>query len=147
MAMAESSRGIRLAAARFSMGTIRLRAVFENGDRALVPGMFANLRVLADLPVQTLVIPDVAIGSDQGYKYVFVVNAEDIVKKRSITTGRTYGARRAVLKGLTPEDRVIVNGLMMLRPDLKVVVQTPEAKAHSEQAAAPTDKAQARHQP
>ena len=128
-------------------GTIRLRAVFENGDRALVPGMFANLRVLADLPVQTLVIPDVAIGSDQGYKYVFVVNAEDIVKKRSITTGRTYGARRAVLKGLTPEDRVIVNGLMMLRPDLKVVVQTPEAKAQSEQAAAPTDKAQARHQP
>jgi len=52
-----------------------------------------------------------------------------------------------VLKGLTPEDRVIVNGLMMLRPDLKVVVQTPEAKAQSEQAAAPTDKAQARHQP
>jgi RND family efflux transporter MFP subunit len=125
-------------------GTIRLRAVFDNGDRALVPGMFANVRVLAGPPEQTLVIPDVAVGSDQGYKYVYVVNAEDIAKKRDITTGRAHGALRAVLKGLTPEDRVIVNGLMMLRPGAKVVVQTPESKAQSEKAAAPTDKPQAK---
>ena len=59
-------------------GTIRLRAVFDNGDRALVPGMFANVRVLAGPPEQTLLVPDVAVGSDQGYKYVYVVNAEDI---------------------------------------------------------------------
>jgi multidrug efflux pump subunit AcrA (membrane-fusion protein) len=128
-------------------GTIRLRAVFDNGDRALVPGMFANVRVLAGPPEQTLVVPDVAIGSDQGYKYVYVVNAENIVKKRDITTGRAHGPLRAVLKGLTADDRVIVNGLMMLRPDVKVVVQGPESKAQSEKAAAPTDKPQAKSQP
>jgi multidrug efflux system membrane fusion protein len=124
-------------------GTIRLRAVFENEDRALVPGMFANVRVLAGPPEQTLVVPDVAVGSDQGYKYVFVVNAEDIVQKRDITTGRAHGPLRAVLKGLTPEDRVVVNGLMMLRPGAKVVVQTPESKAQSEKAVASAAKPQA----
>jgi hypothetical protein len=53
-------------------------------------------------------------------------------------------ALRAVLKGLTLDDRVIVNGLMLLRPDVKVVVQSPEAKAQHETAAAQTDKPQAK---
>jgi len=125
-------------------GTIRLRAVFDNGDRALVPGMYANVRVLAGPPEQMLVVPDVAVGSDQGYKYVYVVNAEDVVKKRDITTGRAHGAMRAVVKGLTAEDRVIVNGLMMLRPGVKVVVQSLEAKAESDKVAAATEKQEAK---
>ena len=125
-------------------GTIRLRAVFENGDRALVPGMFANLRVLADPPVQTLVIPDVAVQSDQGYKFVYVANADDKAEPRSIKIGRAHGPLRAVVEGLKPEDRVIVNGLMLLRPGAKVVIQTPESKAQSDKAAVPTDKPQAK---
>ena len=72
------------------------------------------------------------------------MNAEDKVEARSIKIGRAHGPLRAVLKGLKPEDRVVVNGLMMLRPGVKVVVQTPESKAQSEQAAAPTDKPQAK---
>ena len=99
------------------------------------------------LPEQSLVVPDVAVGSDQGYKYVYVVNAGNIAKKRDITTGRAHGPLRVVLTGLTPDDRVIVNGLMMLRPDAKVVVDTPESKAQSEQAAAQTDKPQANSKP
>ena len=126
-------------------GTIRLRAVFVNDDRALLPGMYANVRVLAGLPEQTFVVPDVAVGSDQGYKYVYTVNAEDVVKKQDITTGRAHGALRAVVKGLTAEDRVIVNGLMMIRPGAKVVVQSSEAKAESDKAAAATEKQQAHH--
>ena len=125
-------------------GTIRLRAVFENGDPALVPGMFANVRVLAGPPEQTLVVPDVAVQSDQGYKFVYVANAEDKVEMHSIKIGRAHGPLRAVLKGLTPDDRVIVNGLMMLRPGAKVVIQSPEPKAQSDKAAAPTDKPQAK---
>ena len=124
-------------------GTIRLRAVFDNDDRALVPGMYANVRVLAGAPEQMLVVPDVAVGSDQGYKYVYTVNAENVVKKQDITTGRAHGALRAVVKGLTAEDRVIVNGLMMIRPGAKVVVQSTEAKAESDKAAAATEKQQA----
>ena len=77
----------------------------------------------------------------------YEVTAGDIVSKRDITTGRAHGALRAVLRGLTPEDRVIVNGLMMLRPGASVVVQSPESKVQSEKAAAQTDKPQAKPQP
>jgi RND family efflux transporter MFP subunit len=128
-------------------GTIRLRAVFDNDDRALVPGMFANARVMAGPPEQTLVVPDVAVGSDQGYKYVYVVNADGVVRKQDITIGRAHGALRAVVKGLTAEDRVIVNGLVMLRPGARVVVDSPESKAQGEKAVAQTDKPQAKPQP
>ncbi len=125
-------------------GTIRLRAVFDNDDRALVPGMFANVRILAGPPEQTLVVPDVAVQSDQGYKFVYVANAEDKVETRSIKIGRAHGPIRAVLEGLKPDDRVIVNGLMLVRPGANVVIQTPESKAQSEKAVAQTDKPQAK---
>lgn len=125
-------------------GTIRLRAVFDNDDRALVPGMFANVRILASPPERTLVVPDVAVQSDQGYKFVYVANAEDKVEARSIKIGRAHGPLRAVSEGLKPEDRVIVNGLMLVRPGAKVVIQTPEPKAQGEKAVAQTDKPQAK---
>jgi RND family efflux transporter MFP subunit len=125
-------------------GTIRLRAVFDNDDRTLVPGMFANVRILAGPPEQTLVVPDVAVQSDQGYKFVYIANAEDKVETRSIKIGRAHGPIRAVLEGLKPEDRVIVNGLMLVRPGAKVVIQTPEPKAQGEKAVAQTDKPQAK---
>jgi RND family efflux transporter MFP subunit len=104
-------------------GTLRLRAVFENPDRTLVPGMFANARVLAGPPESALLVPDVAVQSDQGYKFVYVAKGDNQVETRSIVIGRAHGPLRAVLKGLTPEDRVVVNGLVMLRPGVKVEVQ------------------------
>jgi RND family efflux transporter MFP subunit len=113
-------------------GTIRLRAVFKNPDRALVPGMFANLRVMAESPCDMMLVPAVAIGSDLGYKYVYVVNKENAVENRPIEVGRAYGPLRSVLKGLSPDDRVVVNGLMtvmMLRPGAKVEAQTAAAAA------------------
>ena len=107
-------------------GTIRLRAIFENASRELVPGMFADARVLAEPPQSALLIPDVAVSSDQGYKFVYVVNSEGKVETRSIEVGRAHGPLRAVLKGLAPEDRVIVNGLMMLRPGIKVEAEAAQ---------------------
>lgn len=113
-------------------GTIRLRAVFANPERGLLPGMFARLRVMAGPPQEMLLIPDVAVGSDQGYKYVYVVTPDNAVENRPIETGRAYGDWRAVLKGLSAEDRVVVNGQMtvlMLRPGAKVEAETAaEAK-------------------
>lgn len=96
-------------------GTIRLRAVFDNTDRTLVPGMFANLRVLAGAPEPALLVPYVAVGSDQGYNFVYVVNQANAVEVRSIDAGRVYGPMSAVLKGLKPDERVVVNGLLGLR--------------------------------
>ena len=110
-------------------GTIRLRAVFSNPDRLLVPGMFANVRVPAGPPEEALLVPDVAVLSDQGYKYVYVVDQEGKAQARSIQTGRAHGALRTVTKGLTVQDQVIVNGLVMLRPGVKVDIQPPKAES------------------
>jgi RND family efflux transporter MFP subunit len=104
-------------------GTIRLRAVFSNPNHALVPGMFANVRIPAGPPERTVLVPDVAVQSDQGYKFVYIANSENKVETRSIQTGPAHGSLRSVFKGLSPQDRVIVNGLMLLRPDIKVDVQ------------------------
>jgi RND family efflux transporter MFP subunit len=115
-------------------GTIRLRGVLENGDRTLVPGMFANVRVMAGPPEQALLVPDVAVMSDQGYKFVYVVNGQSKVERRSIETGRAHGALRTVAKGLAPEDRVAINGLMMLRDGVTVDAQTPGGEKPAEHA-------------
>jgi RND family efflux transporter MFP subunit len=104
-------------------GTIRLRCVLENASRALVPGMFAKIRIPAGPPEQALLIPDVAVGFDQNYKFVYVVNPTNVVETRVIETGQSHGPLRAVLKGLTPQDRVVVNGLMAVRPGAKVEAQ------------------------
>lgn len=107
-------------------GTIRMRGAFANGDRALVPGMFAKARIPAGPPTRALVIPAVAIGSDQGQKYVLVVNKESVVEARPIQADRQHGAMRAVTGGLSVEDRVIINGLLMARAGAKVeVVDAP----------------------
>ncbi len=115
-------------------GTIRVRGVFANPSRALVPGMFASVRVPAGPPEQTLLIPDVAVGFDQNYKFVYVLSATNSVETRTIETGRAVGPLRSVVKGLTPQDRVVVNGLVTLRPGVNVEAQ--EAAAPSERAAA-----------
>ncbi|MGD0946831.1 MAG: efflux RND transporter periplasmic adaptor subunit [Candidatus Binatia bacterium] len=104
-------------------GTIRLRGVFANADRVLVPGMFATARIPAGPPEPTLLIPDVAVGFDQNYKFVYVVNATNVVETRVIETGPAQGPLRAVLKGLTPQDRVVVNGLMMVHAGANVEAQ------------------------
>jgi len=104
-------------------GTIRMRGVFTNEDRALIPGMFATVRLPAGPPVEALTIPQTAVVSDQDYKLVYVVNRESVVETRSIKLGRAHGPLRAVLEGLTPEDRVIINGLMMVRKGAKVEAQ------------------------
>lgn len=107
-------------------GTIRMRATFANPDQALVPGMFARVRVPAGPPVEALMVAAVAIGSDQGNKFVLVVNQDSVVETRPVTVDRQHGAMISVLSGVTPQDRVIVNGLVMARLGSKVqVVDAP----------------------
>ncbi len=118
-------------------GTIRLRGTFANPSRALIPGMFARVRVPAGPPVQTLLVPAVAISSDQGQKFVLIVNDGGIIEPRPIKTDRQHGALQAVTGGITLQDRVVVNGLMMARPGTKVEVVDAPPKPD-----APTLKAQ-----
>jgi multidrug efflux system membrane fusion protein len=100
-------------------GTIRARAIFENKDKALVPGMFANVR-LGQAQAQTgIAIPDRLISTDQDKKYVYVV-ANDKVAYRPVTLGGLSRGLRIITSGLQDGDRIITDGLMKIRPDMPV---------------------------
>jgi RND family efflux transporter MFP subunit len=104
-------------------GTIRGRALFKNPNGVFTPGMFARVRVPASAPAEALLVPDVAIGSEQTRKFVLVVDAENIARSKYIKLGQLEGDLRVVKEGLSPGDRVIVNGIARLRPGQKVAPQ------------------------
>ena len=104
-------------------GTIRGRAVFDNKNELFVPGMFGRVQIPAAPPAEALLVPDAAIGTDQARKFVFVVEPDDSVKQTYLTLGQTVGDKRVVREGLTPDSRVVVNGLMRVRPGVKVTPQ------------------------
>lgn len=112
-------------------GTIKVRAVFENpkpprGQRVLQPGYFARVRVPGSAYEATLV-DDKAIGSSQAQKIVMVVGPDNIAQPRPVTLGPVQAdGMRIVRSGITPEDRVIVNGLAKVRPGMPVQPVTAE---------------------
>src|SRR6202047_934399 len=104
-------------------GTIRGRAQFANPDGLFTPGMFANIRVPASKPYEALIVPDVAIGSEQARKYVLVVDAENVARVKYVTLGDVTGGLRVVKDGLSPADKVVTNGIARVRPGQKVTPQ------------------------
>src|SRR5262249_40737639 len=84
-------------------GTIRLRGVFENPSGALRPGLFVRIRLRIGTPYQAILIPDEALLSDQGRKYVFVLNAKDEVEYRPVKIGPTVKGLRPVKPAETEE--------------------------------------------
>lgn len=106
-------------------GTIRVRAKFKNpkpefGPRLFTPGLFARVRLPVSQEHPALMIPERAIGSDQGQKYVYVVDQENRAQYRRIVTGSVIDGMRVVREGLTADDRVVVNGLQRVRPKAPV---------------------------
>lgn len=105
-------------------GTIRVRARFENEDLALIPGLFVRARILLDQEEQVLV-PDIALMSDQSGRFALIVNDQNVVELRRVTIGTLDGTMRIVRSGLTDTDRVIINGLQRVRPGVTVKVMQP----------------------
>ena len=113
-----------------STGTLQVRAIFENKDHALLPGYFVRVRV-PTRPRPALLVPEVAVGSDQGGRYVLAVNADNVVEQRRVELGQVFGELRAVESGLKPDDRVVVSGILDAIPGQKVdpQLQTLQASA------------------
>jgi RND family efflux transporter MFP subunit len=112
-----------------STGTIRGRAVFKNPNSVFTPGMFARVRVPASAPYQALLVPDVALGTEQARRYVLVVGADNAVAMKYVTVGQLVdGGLRVIKEGLSADDRIIVDGLMRARPGIKVTPQEQGAK-------------------
>lgn len=101
-------------------GTIRGRAVFRNLDGLFTPGMFGRVQVPASAPYETLLVSDSAIGTEQVRKFVYVVGADDMVSQKYVTLGQLSDDLRVIKDGLLATDRVVVNGLMRVRPGIKV---------------------------
>jgi RND family efflux transporter MFP subunit len=107
-------------------GTILLRGVFENKDRLMTPGMFVRVRVPIGQPRDALLVPQVAISSDQRGDFVAVVNAENIVEARPVQLAQRVGEYVVVSEGLQSSDRVVVNGVQRARPGAAVEPQETE---------------------
>ena len=101
-------------------GTIRTRAVFSNRARALTPGLFARVKLVGTEKTNATLVRDAAIGTDQDRKFVLVVGPGDTLAYRPIVPGRLTDGLRIVTSGLEPGERVVVNGLMRVRPGMKV---------------------------
>jgi membrane fusion protein, multidrug efflux system len=101
-------------------GTMRVRGVFANPDRTLQPGFFARVRVPGSAKYPALLIPDLAVGTDQGQKFVFAVTDTNTVEYKVVELGPMIDGLRVVRQGLGPKDWIIVNGLMSVRPGATV---------------------------
>jgi RND family efflux transporter MFP subunit len=112
-----------------STGTLPVRGVLPNADRALLPGFFVRIRVPLDQVQNALLVPDVALGSDQAGRYVLVVNGENVVEQRKVRVGPLEGELRVIEDGLKAEDRVITAGLLRAIPGQKVDPQLKKVEA------------------
>jgi RND family efflux transporter MFP subunit len=117
-----------------SSGAIRLRAEVPNPDGTFTPGMFARIRVPMAPPAEALLVPDTAIGTEQVRKFVMTIDGDNVTRPKYVTLGRAVDGLRVIAAGLESQDRVIINGLMRVRPGAKVAPQ--EGKIAS---AAPDD--------
>ena len=114
-------------------GSILLRAEFPNPEGVLVPGLFARVRVPATAKQKVLLIPEVALLTEQNLKFVYTVNASNQVEKRIVDLGGFDGSRRVVRSGLSASDRVVINGIQRIQfpgmPVNPVSSSTPAAAA------------------
>jgi multidrug efflux system membrane fusion protein len=97
-------------------GTVRVRAVFANADGSLMPGQFARLRMGQAKTEPALMVNERAIGTDQNKKFVIVVGDDNKAAYREVTLGVFVDGLRRVTNGLTPGERIVVNGLQRVRP-------------------------------
>ena len=101
-------------------GTVRARAEFLNPDFLIQPGQFGTIRIPGSPEYPAILIPDEAIVTDQAQKLVMTVTADNKIEPRVIRPGPTELGLRIVRRGLEPDDRIVINGLMRVRPGMQV---------------------------
>ena len=118
-------------------GTVRVRAVFDNEDGALIPGQFARIRMGQARETQALLINERAVGTDQNKKFVMVVGEGNKAEYREITLGAPIDGLRVVTSGLKAGENIVVNGLQRVRPGAVVAPQPVPMTAKAELASDP----------
>lgn len=107
-------------------GTINGRAIFENEDGSLTPGLFARIRLMSVGTEKVALAPERALGTDLGRRFVLVVDGQHAVQYRQVALGPAVGEMRVIRTGLQPGDIVVVSGLQKVKPgDVVDPVTTP----------------------
>lgn len=125
-------------------GTLRVRGVFPNKLEALSPGYFARVRVPIGVPHKSLLVCERALDTDQGQKVIYIVDRDNRVAPRPVQIGALHHGLRAITDGLKPGERVIVNGLQLVRPGMTVepnLVDMPTLKTGMSNGEAAVEKA------
>jgi RND family efflux transporter MFP subunit len=118
-------------------GTLQLRAVLSNPDYRILPGLFVRIRAETGKPESQLMLPEEAIGFDQGGAFVLVVDDKNVVARRAVSLGPKTAGRVAVTGGVDEQDWVIINGLLRAVPGRPVTPsRDPGSSTSSEPAKA-----------
>ncbi len=113
-----------------STGTLMVRGILANSDHTLLPGFFVRVRVpLKAQQSEALLVPETALGTDQAGRYLLLVDKDDVVQQRTVTTGARVGTLRVIASGLQPDDRVVVSGLQRAVPGEKVAPKATQITA------------------
>src|SRR5262249_6452468 len=106
-------------------GTFKLRAQFPNDDESLFPNQFVNVQLLVDVLHDTPVAPTAAIQRGSPGTFVYLVNPNNTVSVRVVNLGPSDGERVAVQSGLSPGDKVVVDGADKLREGARITIRDP----------------------
>ena len=104
-------------------GTMRGRAIFANDDYFLTPGAFGRLRLKGKGPFEAMLIPDSAVVADQSRRMVMTIDANNIVQPKIVSLGGIHDGMRIITSGLNADDKILLDGLMMVRPGMPVSPQ------------------------
>jgi membrane fusion protein, multidrug efflux system len=110
-------------------GTIGVRAIFPNPQRMLSPGLFARFRLPIGKPHSAVLIAEQALISDQGQKFVYLVNDKNEVVYRHVTPGSVQDGLCVIEDGLAKNEQVVVSGLQLVRHGMKVTPKAAETPA------------------
>ena len=106
-----------------STGTVQVRAKFDNKDLFVVPGLFAKLRIPTHVEKDALLVPEIALSSDQRGRFLLTVKDDGIVEYKPVEIGALVKGQRVIRKGINKNEKIIVNGIQRARPGAKVTAK------------------------
>jgi multidrug efflux system membrane fusion protein len=112
--------------------TLLVRAILLNpklpvGERLFAPAMFVRVRLPIGPPYEALLVSEAAVGTDQNLTYLYIVNEKEKVVRRTVQLGSAQeGGLQVIASGLEPGERVVVNGLQHVQPDVQVAARLVE---------------------
>ena len=111
-------------------GTLQVRGIFENPTHILSPGLFVRVRLPIGDPYQAIMIDEQSLGTDQGQKFVYVIDKDGNAQYRRVELGKLQNGQRVVRKGIEMGERIVVSGLQRVRPGAPVTAKpAPTATA------------------